>query len=90
MGRNFSSIKIGELIEQLQGAMEEYGPDVEVVCTADYGDHCHTEQALPLRGEVSERKVHESGYSNSGWALNDENADEDDDEENEQKVVVLT
>lgn len=73
--RALKTITVAELIELLQ----EQQPDARVIVTADYGDYCHTPQALPLRGDIESVKIAESAYSASGYKLVDEDDDDDDD-----------
>lgn len=60
-----NALTVRELIECLENL-----PDNAVVLfTCDYGDHCHTEQALPVShvDQLSEPDtIVESGYSHSG------------------------
>jgi hypothetical protein len=67
------SIRVKDLIELLQDQDE----GALVVFGVDYGDRSHTEQAIPLRGEVEDVQVTESAYSSSGYAI----AEPDEDEE---------
>ncbi len=69
------TITVAELIELL----EDQPKDARVILGADYGDRCHTEQALPLRGECEQVTISKSAYSSSGYAIAE--PDEDDDEE---------
>lgn len=63
-------------VKELRDLLDDQEPDALVVFTADYGDHGHTAQALPLKGEVEERRIEKSAYSNSGFSLaQDEDAD---------------
>ncbi|MCR4301814.1 MAG: hypothetical protein NUV51_09405 [Sulfuricaulis sp.] len=68
------TITVGQLIEALQ----DQDPEAQVVFSTDYGDHSHTEQALPLRGRCESVTITKSAYSNSGFAIAE--PDEDDDE----------
>jgi hypothetical protein len=78
-----NALTVKQLIETLEGE----DPDAIVVFACDYGDHSHTQQALPVESaEMLYDKIRESAYSQSGLAICDE--DEDDDGE-DQKVVVL-
>lgn len=89
--RNPESIKISELIANLQEAAEMFGDDAMVVVTSDYGDHCHTPQAILLDGEIKQTSLHESGYSNSGFSIDRDDEEEDEDTEVEKPVfLVLT
>ena len=61
---------VSDLIDELRN----YDQDDLVVFGCDYGDHCHTEQALPIQevGQVRPAdgvRVVESAYSHSGLAI---------------------
>lgn len=71
------TITVGELMQQLT----DYDPSQPVIFAADYGDRSHTEQALPIKGRLEEVTVRESGYSDSGFAINDDDYDADEDYE---------
>lgn len=63
-----NAMTVADLIEALQNC----DPDAVVVFGCDYGDHCHTEQALPVStvDELDSSEVlTDSGYSNSGVAI---------------------
>lgn len=86
MARPLKSITVRELIERLQ----DEDQDALVVVGADYGDHGHTEQALPLRGDIEQTRVTRSAYSDSGFAIADnDDEDADDDVMNDATIVVL-
>ena len=72
-----SGLTAAQVIE----ALSEMDPEAVVLCTCDYGDICHTRQALPVT-EVRELEdaevVVESAYSHSGIALEEIDDDEDD------------
>ena len=84
-------LTVADLISELEGLP----PDAKVVFACDYGDCCHTQQALPVSEaiEVESTYLVESGYSRSGIALIDDDPDED--EENEaaetkgEPIIVL-
>lgn len=91
---NFKTLTVSELIELLQ----DQDPEARVVFTCDYGDYHHTAQALPICDDIEQSgTIEKSGYSQSGFALvEDDGADEDemDEEEKEEreaqeKFVVL-
>lgn len=65
---------VGDLIAELEGLPE----DTPVLFCCDYGDHCHTQQALPVHEieVVPANRLGESGYSQSGIALSREEEDE--------------
>lgn len=62
-----------QLIEALGGELtdESLDGDDPVFFTCDYGDHCHTEQALPV-GEILDAEssdMRTTAYSHSGICL---------------------
>lgn len=61
------AMTVAELIAEL----EDLPPDTKVLFACDYGDYCHTMQALPAKTfrRVPSSAVEESGYSHSGFAL---------------------
>lgn len=69
-------------VRELREALEDEEDDAHVVLVADYGDHCHTQQALPIM-DVTVTKMKESGYSASGWAVLDAESRYDEDDEDE-------
>lgn len=83
-------------VEQLRAALEDAPDHALVLFTCDYGDICHTRQALPVTtaepvdyGEY----LAESAYSQSGIALEsfDEDEDLNDDEwEHREDFVILS
>jgi hypothetical protein len=76
---------VQELIDELEGM----NPEAIVVFGSDYGDHCHTEQALPVRcvDEIGpDEVIEESAYSNSRRAIKH---DTDVAGTREQDVVIL-
>jgi hypothetical protein len=75
------TISVREMLEVL----ENEDPDALLIFTSDYGDHSHTDQALPIEGTVEEVLIEKSAYSNSGFAL----ATDDDDEDNTDKYLVI-
>ena len=75
---NFKTLTVGELIELLQNE----DPDARVVFTCDYGDYHHTPQALPICDDVEQSgQIVESAYSQSGFALTEDDGSEEDDED---------
>ena len=76
--KNLKTITVAELMDLLA----DQDPDARVVFSTNYGDYHRTSQALPLRGDVEEVQVKETGYSNSGFAVvevEDDDYDEDGD-----------
>ena len=85
MANTLRSITVRKLIDLLEGE----DPDAQVIFSTNYGDYHHTQQALPLDGEiVGQVTVEKSAYSNSGFALVDENGEEDQDD-NEQTFLLI-
>ena len=76
---------VSDLIEELKNQEE----DAIVVFGCDYGDHCHTTQALPVQtvthlsdgDEVGNaQRIEESGYSQSGLSVQCFHGDHDEGE----------
>lgn len=65
-------------VAELKRLLDHQDDHAMVIFSADYGDRCHTMQALPLRGEVEEVAVCESGYSESGFAIDDRDEEDHD------------
>lgn len=84
-------LTVQELINELQYLADNGEGDKEVYFGCDYGDYCHTEQALPVR-YVEYGKLKKSAYSHSGMAFEsqDEDLDEDEAEENEDTVIKFS
>src|SRR5688572_5391598 len=83
MARQFRTITV----EHLRELLEDQADEALVIFTTDYGDHSHTPQALPLEGEIEEVTISESAYSNSRWAIDED--DDEDQEEAKQKYLVI-
>lgn len=76
-----NAFTVAQLIEELQ----QYPEEALVVFATDYGDHCHTKQAL-LVGNVEHTTsscIYDSAYSNSGLAIREETDREDDQDDDE-------
>jgi len=76
-------------VEQLINELRFHPSDTPVVFACDYGDHCHTQQALRPKDVdlVDASLVVSSGYSQSGFAVDDEPEDdepEDDEPEDDE------
>lgn len=74
------TITLKELEQALAQARRDYGDeagDMLVCFTSSYGDRGRTEQAHSLRGVVDEVTLRESAYSDSGYAVADEDDDHD-------------
>lgn len=85
MSKTLKSLTVRELIDEL----EMMPDDAVVVLTSDYGDHCHTEQALRI-DSVEELTILKRGaYSASGWVVNDEEPEEDDEPEDRPTLQVV-
>lgn len=79
------TMTVNDLICELQYLADNGEGDKEVYFGCDYGDYCHTEQALPVK-YVEEGKLRKSGYSRSGKAF--ESSDDDEDEEDNKDTVI--
>ncbi len=83
---------VGDLIRELS----DFDENSPVVFACDYGDHCHTEQALPIEQAeaLPAHRFSDTAYSNSGVRISrDDDEDEErpvsEDGEDELLVVVL-
>jgi len=85
-GDEMETITVSQLIELLQ----TQDPDAQVIFSTNYGDYARTEQALPIRGRFEEAMIEKSAYSNSGFAIAENDDDYADDAEIEQpKFLVI-
>jgi hypothetical protein len=85
MNRRLRSITVAELIELLQGE----SPDSQVIFSTDYGDRCHTPQALPIEGMLELVTIRESAYSTSRYAIAEPDGDEPDDSAANDMYLVI-
>lgn len=59
-------------VEELIAVLENEDPQARVLFSSDYGDISHTEQAHRIYGQVEEVTLRDSAYSNSGYAVADD------------------
>ena len=87
------SYTVRNLLEEL----ETLDPEARVLFACNYGDYHSTQQVLPI-AEITEHEsdvLHESGYSQSGIAFTDIDAEPDDAESNDDEdqetfpIVIL-
>lgn len=76
-------------VRDLTTMLSNQDPDARVVFTADYGDRCHTAQALPIRGEVEEVRLTKTAYSSSGFAIADDDDEEPSDVDGANETVLV-
>ncbi len=83
------AMTVGELIEALSDLPE----DAIVMFQCDYGDYCHTQQALAVEGldllATSDLVLHESSYSRSGLAVSEIDEDDPQDPQGLSRPVVV-
>ncbi|AUR97303.1 hypothetical protein NVP1238A_54 [Vibrio phage 1.238.A._10N.261.52.F10] len=58
-------------VSELINALEQFPDDMPVVAVSDYGDRSHTMQAIAI-SEVETSQVGQSGYSDSGYRVSDD------------------
>ena len=95
--RDLHTLKTGMTVRDLIDELSTFDEDAIVVFACDYGDICHTQQALPVSSaaeiDPDEERVVRSAYSQSGLAVEEVERDEDDepltDEYDGPAVVVL-
>lgn len=83
-----SGMTVAQLIAELEGLNQE----AHVVFASDYGDRCHTLQALPV-AEIEEfdderQRFELSAYSDSGVELADRDDEDEDDEDDDFDYVL--
>jgi hypothetical protein len=83
--RRFTSITAGELRDLLN----DLDKDAIVVFASDYGDHIHTQQVHSISGDFKEEAIYESAYSDSGWAIQEDDEVPDEEEVRQQQVIVI-
>ena len=69
-----------DLKYEIESLVGRYGEDVlnkEVFAVSDYGDYSHTQQLVPLDEGIELVQPRETGYSQSGLALQNEDYIED-------------
>lgn len=71
------TITVAELIAVLQNE----DPALPVVFSSDYGDHAHTQQAHAIGGQCETVHLSATAYANSGFAVADNNDDDQSDAE---------
>lgn len=80
-------------VGQLKQMLDDFNDDAKIVFADDYGDYCHTTQALTIQSVYSLKrdgqKLEKTAYSKSGYAIvnnyddSDYDDEEDDDEEDQ-------
>lgn len=90
------TLKTGMTVADLIDELSHHDSDALVVFACDYGDHGHTQQALPVTSadelDPDEERVVSSAYSHSGLAVDAIEHDDEDAEPDEYdgpEVVVL-
>jgi hypothetical protein len=72
-------LTLGEVKEMIEDLVRLHGEDVlemDAYGVSDYGDHCHTQQLIPL-DEPQIVQPRKTAYSESGLALPTEYTEED-------------
>lgn len=86
MATTFKTITKSALIEALEDIVDD---DALIAFASDYGDHCHTQQLHRIKGNIEEVPVKESAYSDSGFAVADDDEWEPENETEKQTVFLL-
>ena len=82
----FRTITKAELVDRLQ----DLNDDAPIAFVSDYGDIVHTQQVHSIQGCIDEVVLEESGYSISGFAVEDDPETDEFREKPAQKVFVLS
>lgn len=80
----FKSITVAEL----KALLEDQSPNLLVTFASNYGDYHRTQQVHSLDGYAEEMKIVETAYSDSGFALSDEDDDVDRPDDGEFVLVI--
>lgn len=81
--RQLRSCTVQELLDALEGEDRK----AMVVFASNYGDLGKTQQVHAIAGDVEEQIIEESAYSDSGWAV--QRREDEDEEPNRPPVTVL-
>jgi hypothetical protein len=79
-------------VKQLREQLENYDENAKVFFVCDYGDHSHTQQALPVINVEGfwSNNLEDTAYSQSEVALREESEDfEEDEGEGKEEVVEV-
>lgn len=78
-------------VGDLRAALDGLPDDAIPVFQSDYGDHSHTQQALPILGvePLRDGYLYETAYSNSGIGIRDITENDDGAHEPDENVIVL-
>jgi hypothetical protein len=82
--KKLDTISVGELKEIL----ENYDEDTPVAFACNYGDRCRTLQVINIRGDDSMEAIHETAYSESGFAVTRNMGDCEDDEDPLEVLII--
>ncbi|MFA5376304.1 MAG: hypothetical protein WC455_11220 [Dehalococcoidia bacterium] len=80
-------LTVADLIDELRN----YDENALVLFACDYGDHCHTQQALPIRtvDEYHLGVLEESAYSHSGVSFREPDERDEDCPDMDRSVIIL-
>lgn len=84
-----NAIQNGLTVSDLMDTLKGMDDDAIVLFVCDYGDHCHTQQALPINDveQSDTMNLYSSAYSKSGIAKTRDSEDEDRYRENEDREI---
>ena len=79
-------------VRDLREMLDGFEDNAPVFVQTDYGDHCHTQQLLPIETveDTNENGIEKTAYSISGIARRDDPLDDDDDDTECNVVVLVT
>lgn len=82
--KKLNTISVGELKEIL----ENYDDETPVAFACNYGDRCRTLQVINIHGNDSMEYIHETAYSESGFAVT-RNLDDCDEDDGDKEVLII-
>ena len=84
----FRTSTLKQVLDLVQDLIDEHGEDFPAAFSADYGDHSHTEQLIPINLEGKVVVIYETAYSDSGYAVRPSEFELDEDEVIQEVVVI--
>ena len=93
MDRNVNQLLDGGMtVSELISTLEDMDPEAVVFFTSDYGDYSHTAQALPISDiePMDSTVLHDTAYSKSGVAIQEDDPQEPESEDDVTRIVVLS
>jgi hypothetical protein len=82
--KELNTISVGEL----KAILENYDDETPVAFACNYGDRGRTLQVINICGNDSMEAIHETAYSESGFAVTRDMGDSEDDEDPLEVLII--